>query len=347
VTSARQLGGSTEYVSPGIKGQYTQELVLGTEYEFIPEFKFGASYIHRSLPNIIEDISTDGGNNYLITNPSTDQNAEADKLEAQAMAEMASDPDKAELDQSRADQLRFVNRFDKPSRNYDALQFTATQRFTRNSLLLASYTYSVSKGNYPGLFSTETNQRDPNLTSLYDLPELMANRYGNMGLDRPHNLKIDGFYAFDLKTAGILTLGGSFRVESGVPKNTLGAHPIYGADESFLLARGDIGRSPATASLDTHFAYGYQVNKTTRVEAFVNVFNLLNSQDQLSADDTYTIDSANPIVGGDAEDLQHIKKIDPGSSLEVNEGVAVNKNYGKLDVRQAPRNVQLGFRLTF
>ena len=35
----------------------------------------------------------------------------------------------------------------------------------------------------------------------------MANRYGPLGLDRPHNLKVDGFYLFDLKKAGQLITG--------------------------------------------------------------------------------------------------------------------------------------------
>ena len=347
-----QLGGATEYVSPGIKGQYTQELVLGSEYEFVNNLKFGLSYIHRSLPTIIEDLSTDGGANYLITNPGQDLSGKATELRAQAATLMASaDPQQVQLGKlyaSRADQLDSVSRFDKPVRNYDALQFQATQRFTKNSLLLASYTYSVSKGNYPGLFSTETGQLDPNLTSLYDLPDLMANRYGNLGLDRPHNLKVDGFYAFDLKKAGIVTIGASVRAQSGIPRNTLAAHPIYGADESYLLGRGDIGRSPVTAQVDTHFAYGYQLNKTTRLEAFIRVFNITDQQEQLDVDSRYTVDSANPIVGGDKADLDHSKTIDAaGSALELNASPTPNKNYGKLDTRQGPRNVQLGFRLTF
>ena len=37
-----------------------------------------------------------------------------------------------------------------------------TQRPTKNSLILASYTYSKEQGNFPGLFSTETGQLDPN-----------------------------------------------------------------------------------------------------------------------------------------------------------------------------------------
>ncbi len=357
------LGEGTEFVSPGLKGQYTQELIFGGEYEFLPNFKAGISYIHRSLPVVIEDVSTDGGSNYLITNPGDNFTGEADKLRTEA-AQLLMDAGCADfedtspgcdlqkqalaaLQDDRARQLDSVNKFDKPVRNYDAVQITLSQRPTAKSLVQASYTYSVSKGNYPGLFSTETGQLDPNLTSLYDLPDLMANRYGNLGLDRPHNIKIDGFYLFDLKKSGEITAGASLRAISGIAHNALAAHPIYGSDESYLLPRGAIARSPMTFQGDIHLAYGYRMNKHTKFEGFIRVFNILNSQEELDVDETYTFDSAIPIVGGDEEDLKHVKTIDAGSAAEVNQTVTPNKNFDKLNSRQSPRSIQFGFRVTF
>ncbi|HEU0032442.1 MAG TPA: carboxypeptidase regulatory-like domain-containing protein [Kofleriaceae bacterium] len=357
------LGEGTEFVAPGIKGQYTQELILGSEYEFLPDLKVGLNYIHRTLPTVIEDVSTDGGTNYLIANPGSDFSAEADKLRTQSdqllaqsgcmdFTEVSDTCDRnlqglAALQFDRARQLDSVKAYDKPVRNYDALQLTVQQRPTKRSLLQASYTYSVSKGNYPGLFSTETGQLDPNLTSLYDLPDLMANRYGPLGLDRPHNLKIDGFYQFDLKKAGVLTTGASFRAISGIAHNALAAHIFYGDEESYLLPRGAIERSPVTTQTDLHLSYGYRVNKNTTVEGFVRLFNVFNAQEELDIDEEYTTDSANPVVGGDVNDLAHVKQLDPGSAQEINTTVTPNKNFGKLNARQSPRSVQLGFRVTF
>ncbi len=363
-------GGGIEYISPGFRGQYTDELIFGTEYEIMADMKLGLNYIHRSLPNVIEDISTDGGTNYLITNPGNNFDGEATKLDQQS-AQLFRDSGCKSLDdttascnldklglsaltESRANQLRAVKKFDKPVRNYDAVQLTSTLRATKQSLILASYTYSVSKGNYPGLFSTETGQNDPNITSLYDLPDLMANRYGNLGLDRPHNLKVDAFYVFDLKKAGLLTAGGSFRALSGIAHNVLGAspHPGYGVGESYLLPRGAAPRSPVTTQLDVHLAYGYPLSKTTKLEAFVNIFNLFNKQDELNQDEDYTNDFANPIVGGDMNDLKHVKHFDDAGG-NTNTTVLKNKNFGNTGSSnggaslQAPRNVQLGFRLTF
>ncbi len=355
------LGGGFEYVSPNLKGQYTDEIILGAEYEFMPNLKIGANYVRRTLPVVIEDISVDGGNTYIITNPGFDQSAEAERLAAEAARlSMSSDAQERALGQvmqSRADSLAYVHKLEKPVRNYDAMQLMLTQRPTKQSLVIASYTYSKSRGNYPGLFSTETGQLDPNLTSLYDLPDLMANRYGPMGLDRPHLVKLDGFYAFDLKKAGQLTAGGSFRAQSGIAHNVLAGspHPGYGAGESYLLARGAAPRSPTSTQVDARLAYGYRVNKNTMIEGFVNVFNVFNSQEELNQDENYTYEFANPVINGEFSDLNHVKTLDPITGQEVNASPVKNKNFGNTgsnnaqigNVIQSPRTVQLGFRVTF
>ena len=352
------LGGGFEYVSPGLRGQHTDEVILGAEYEVRPDFKVGSNFIHRNLPVVIEDISVDGGNTYLVTNPGFNFDDEAARLEAKAM-ELASGSESeqalGEVYAQRAASLAAVKHLEKPVRSYDGLQITATQRPTKASLLIASYTYSQSKGNYPGLFSTETGQNDPNITSLYDLPDLMANRYGPLGLDRTHNIKVDGFYQFDLKKAGQIVAGASLRGQSGIAHNVLGAHPTYGSGEAYLLPRGAAARSPFTSELDARISYGHRLTKTTQLEAFVNVFNLFNQQEQLNVDENYTFDSANPIIGGDTDDLRHLKTIDAATGLEANVTPVKNRNFGHTggntsqinSVQQAPRTVQLGFRLTF
>jgi hypothetical protein len=346
----RILGEGPAFLSPGLKGQYTDELILGTELQVFPDFKLGVSYTHRTLPRVIEDISTDGGSNYVITNPGEDFSDEAKKLRDRAAILAATggadDAALAALLFDRADQLDGVSKFEKPVRNYDAVVLSAVQRPTRRSLLQASYTYSVSKGNFAGLYSTETDQLDPNLTSLYDLPDLMANRYGSLGLDRTHNLKIDGFYQFDLKRAGVLTTGASFRALSGIAHNALGAHPIYGPGEAFLLPRGVLARSPVTAQLDLQVGYGRRLGKATTFEGFVRVFNIFDQQDELDVDENYTFDNVLPVIGGRASDLAHVKTLDQ-TGAELNASVTPNKNFGKVTTRQLPRTVQLGMRLTF
>jgi outer membrane receptor protein involved in Fe transport len=341
-----QSGGGIEIVANSTKGQYIDEGILGAEYELMADFKMGINYVHRTLPVAIEDMSTDGGTSYFVANPGENFDDEAQEWDDKAAAVMDSDPDLAAVYATRAANMRTIKNLDKPVRNYDAIQITANQRFSKSAMILASYTYSRSVGNFPGLFSTETGQLDPNLTSMYDLPDLMANRYGPMGLDRPHSLKVDGFYQFDLKKAGLVVLGASFRGQSGIAHNALGAHWAYQQGESYLLPRGSANRSPFTWTTDVKATYGRRIAKGQTVEAFVDVFNLFNRQEELDSDEIYTRNNANPIVGGDFEDLRHAKTLDVGGS-EVNATPVLNKNYGNLNARQAPLSIRFGLRYTF
>lgn len=344
-------GGGAEFITPGLSGQYSDELIVGAEYEVLPDVKVGINYTHKTLPNVLEDIFLPGSPDYGITNPGQNFDDEADKLLAKSATElMSSDPkvrNQGELDQSRAQGMYRIKTYDKPYRTYDGVQVQLTQRPTKNSLVMASYTYSKEQGNFPGLFSTETGQLDPNITSEYDLPGLLANRYGPMGLDRPHLLKLDGFYRFDLKTAGLITVGASLRAQSGIPHNVLAGDPTYGTGESYLLPRGAFERSPTTGQADIHLAYGYRLSKGTTLEIFGDVFNLTNAQQQDTTDENYTFENARPIVGGDMNDLKHIKTVDDFGT-EGNKTPTLNPNFSHtLSYLQAPRSFRFGLRLTF
>src|SRR5262249_36837145 len=187
----------------------------------------------------------------------------------------------------------------------------------------------------------------PNITSAFDVAGQVANRYGRLGLDRPHIVKLDAFHELAVRD-GVLTVGAGFRAESGIAYGPLGATNVsgYGPGESFLLPRGSLHRTPMTAQLDVHLGY-----RRSAVEGFVNVFNLTNQQDELAVDSVYTYDAANPVVGGTPVDLVHLKALEPAgfhpNGIEKRTTVTVNKNFGNTIARQAPRNVQFGVRWRF
>jgi hypothetical protein len=118
--------------------------------------------------------------------------------------------------------------FEKPKRDYNAFTLTAHKRFSHNFILLASYTYSRTVGNYPGLFQASNGQLDPNISTQYDLPELLINRNGPLPNDRPHNFKVTGAYTLPIKSWGNVTVGLNFFTQSGTPIEVLGRHPTYG-----------------------------------------------------------------------------------------------------------------------
>ena len=114
-----------------------------------------------------------------------------------------------------------------------------------------------------------------------------------------------------------------------------------------MLPAGGMGRTPVTGQLDVHIAFARRLSKRSAVEAFVDVFNLFNTQTETNVDQRYTLDAANPIVGGTLADLEHLKALDPETGRELSRVVERNPNFGNVVARQSPRAIQLGLRWLF
>ena len=354
--SEQLLGSSGVLVAPGIKAQYMDEGLLGAEVALPSSFVLGAVLQYRRLGRVIEDVSTDGANTYIIANPGEWSEAEERSL----LAEIASTTDKAARNRLE-NQLRMFRRirsFDRPVRDYHALELTVSRKFQAGLYLSASYTYSRADGNYPGLVSYDNGQIDPNISSQYDLIELLGNRRGKLPQDRPHYVKVDAYRPFEIGD-GVLTIGGRARVLSGIPTNALAAHYLYGADESFLLPRGQLGRTELEHGLDLRVGYKRKLSDGTAAELYVDVFNIYNRQGTFRVDETYAPQyslaaggaggveqNANPISGGAYEDLIWAKAIDR-DGVESTTPLGRNPNFGRTTARYAPAAAQVGFRVTF
>jgi hypothetical protein len=351
------LGASGVLVAPGIQSQYMDEGIAGFEYEVMDDLKVGASFQNRRMGRVIEDVSTDGANTYIIANPGEWSAAEEQAL--QDKIDRTDDP----LTKGRLiSQMRLfqgIRVFDKPRRDYNALQFTLTRRFSKQLYVQGSYTYSRVLGNYPGLISYDNGQVDPNISSQYDLVELLGNRIGPLRTDRPHYIKLDGYYNWDLKKAGELTTGIRYRALSGIPTNALAAHYLYQSDESFLLPRGQLGRTEFDHGLDIHIGYRRKLGKGMDIELFADIYNVYNRQGTFDVDHTYapqfsiqqngsggTRQNANPVSGGTYDDLIWVKVID-SNGVESAAPIGRNPNFHNTVSRYAPAYGRLGMRLTF
>jgi hypothetical protein len=289
-------------------------------------------------------VSVDGTETYIIANPGEfDEGAEAD-----LMAEIADMPDGEEKEalQQQLDDYRKIREFDKPRRRYDAVTLSVRKRFSNDFLLQGSYTYSRLEGNYPGLFSDNNGQLDPNITSQYDLIELLANREGRLPADRPHILKVSGFYRFDLKASGAITLGATVHAQSGKPIELLGSHAYYGAHEVFILPRGAGGRSPWVSQADLRVVWGRELPGGMELSVYVDLLNVINTDATTEVDQVYTNDNVNPIVGGTSEDLKYLKKQD-SSGAETGEPVTKQVNWRNAASYQDPLTARLGMTLAF
>ncbi len=291
-TGATNLGSDATPADLGLKPQSIREFTFGAEYEVGGDVTIGTRGTYRAMINVIEDGSFDDGDHYFIFNPgrigpgTTEENACA-----------------GDAATGRAPQC-----FGRAQRFYRAVEFTATKRFTNNFQFIASYVFSSLIGNYEGLFRNDNGQSDPNITSLFDLQSLLANTYGRLPNDRPHQFKFNGSYRTPFK----LLVSGNFYAQSGVPFNQLIPHPIYGNNEGFGVLRGtaiiptvsaseagfpnvveSIGsnRTPTTMNLDLGVYYPIRVGEGKELRLTGDWFNVFNSQRAVTLDQTFTINS--------------------------------------------------------
>jgi len=295
--------GEVPEVDPALAGQQLEEAVFGFDREVRPGVTFGVAYVQREIVTVVEDVADDDDDGGLIiANPGWDL---AEGLEL-------------------------------ARRDHRELQVRLTARVSRRMRIDASYVLSDTDGNYPGLWSPNNGQIEPNLSSQYDVLDTLANRDGALPHERPHYLKVDGYY-----TLGPVTVGGRLRALSGTPIDALASHERYGTGEVFLLPRGAMGRTPFVASVDLHADYARDLGDGVRLTVFVDLLNATNSQAAADVDDRFTYSNVGPIVGGAYEDLVFAKQ--DGSSNPVSR----NPNFRRTTGRYPPLNARFGVRLTF
>ncbi len=302
-----------EPVDPAIQPQSSDEYLLGAEYELLANVRLGATFTHRNMGAVIEDMSRDDGNTYFLGNPGQG----------------------------------FAKEFPRPTRNYDAVSVFLNRTFGDGWLAQANYTWSRLFGNYPGLFRPENAQLDPNILSDFDLVSLLKNREGLLPYDRTHAIKVFGAKEFAFSKDLSASIGLSYRGNSGTPISYIGGHPLYGPSEAFIIQRGSGGRTPWVNNIDSNVGVNYRMGKTNVVSLTVDVFNIFNFQGVTSVDQNYTFSSVLPVEGGvKAGDLTPgmVDNIDTGEKLTEEE---LNPNFKKPTQYQAPRQIRLGLKYTF
>ena len=338
--------GSGVLIAPGVKGQYLDEAVLGVEYAVLKDLKLGLALHDRRLGRVLEDVSPDNTETYILSNPG--EFPEEEEAALRTEIERTTDPDERARLEHLLEVFTGIRNFDRPTRVYQAVQVTAVKQFSDAFYLQASYTYSRNRGNFPGLYSPDSGAILPNITAQYDLIELLANREGPLPNDRPHDLKVDGYYRLDLAGAGLFTAGARVRIASGAPIDALASNNMYGFDESFVLPRGAMGRTGFDLGTDVHLGYGRKLADGVELEVFTDLFNVVNRQAPSYLDETYTHDNVNPIVGGDGEDLVWAKTQDgDGNEPDAPLPPTRNRNFRNAETRTPPFMARLGARLTF
>jgi hypothetical protein len=289
--AVQNLGAHPTPIDAGLKPQTVNEWTVGFEHEAWSNITFGIRGVYRAQGTVIEDGSFDDGENYLLFNPGEPlppggAGGPVGNTEYRACTE-------------------FHQCFGRARRFYRALELTANRRFANRFSFNTSYVFSSLTGNYEGLFRNDNGQSDPNITSLFDLTSLLANTYGRLPNDRPHQFKFNGSY----ETPFRLMVSANFYVQSGTPFSLLIPHPVYGNNEGFLDPRGTslipnqgensfgvtsavgTNRTPTTYNLDIGVYYPIRFSEDMQLRFTADWFNVTNTQRAVTLDQTYLINS--------------------------------------------------------
>jgi hypothetical protein len=284
------LGGNADDIDPNAKLSYYNEWVAGTEYTLPRDLTVGIRYVHRDIGRVLEDVQPyptvavslglpgAATANYLLTNPGPNTPVNQD-IPGVTVG------------------------FESPVHNYNAVEFTANKRLSNSWALISSYRWSRLTGNFEGFFRNDNGQSDPGISSLYDYPTndptftaIGTPRFGYVGdirflgtagngplpLDRTHDVKVYGTYAFDMG----LNLSLGLELESGAPLTAFAAHPIYDTGgeipltargAGFQTSNGFQTRTPWTKPVNAGASYNLKVG-ARNLALIADVFNVFNTQ---------------------------------------------------------------------
>jgi hypothetical protein len=282
-------GVGADTIDPDAKLTYTNEVVFGIDREIMRNTTFGVRYVFRNMPQVLEDIANCpmvayelpqtsaicGSVEYILTNP------------------------KSSIPVAAGTEFLGAH-FDDPVHKYNSLEFMLNRRGA-NWSTMSSYRFSRLRGNFEGFFRDDNGQSDPAISSLYDFPtndpsyapfyaslqagdiRFLGDKNGILPLDRPHQVKLYGNYAW---TSG-LNVGAGVNLSSGRPFTPFAANPNYGSDgEIPTAARGSgiqtidgfLKRSPFESQVDLQASYAIRTGGERRVTFLADVFNLFNQR---------------------------------------------------------------------
>lgn len=234
-------GQSRYLTSNNLISPHTDEITVGLEREIVYDIALGVTGVAKWFSNLWEDDEVN-----LIWNENATQ----------------------VLGGRYAGEINDIYRLRTPDeafRRYQALQFTARQRFPDKKLqLIASYSLSRNFGN------TATN-----LTANLDLAQQNPYYIGNLANDRRHVFKASGSYKLPLD----FVLGANVDYQSGTPFNLYYYNDWYLAYNNLREPQGVHGRNPGWWTADVRITKDVDLRKFGKMEASFDVFNLLNNRD--------------------------------------------------------------------
>jgi outer membrane receptor protein involved in Fe transport len=319
-----------EPADPRLKAPSTEEFSAGYETKLTDRLKIGVRGVYSRLVNAVEDrCDLQGndaafaftGNGCVLMNPGSGDYGRGifptltlpGGVIEQVLCTNGFNPEEGRVSGP-------CLALPEAKRTYQGIALSVEQRFSPDTYLLGSYVYSRLRGNYDGAFN-ELGQSDPNTNLDFDYPGLLANAYGKLANDRPHQFKLAGFHRLPFG----MTVGVNAYYRSGTPEDKLGSFAlINGAPVPLYLdPRGSQGRTPADWDTDLHFDYTLPV-RGLHASLIVDVFRVFNRQTVLRTNPFYNFDG-----------------------FQSDNSIQTNPDYGKPILRADPRLARVGLRIWF
>jgi outer membrane receptor protein involved in Fe transport len=304
--------GLGELVDPNTNPMYTDEYILGFEYEVRRDLAVGITAVSRELGSVVEDISLDGGETFFLTNPGGTY----------------------VINPATGDALVEPVVFPSAVREYKSIELTLNKRYTSNWQLFSSYVYSENEGNYGGLFRQDTGLNAPHITGAFDGPEMLEGAFGPLPNDRTHHFKVYGSYNWPFR----LVTGFFGQYMSGTPISKFGFDE-FGNAERFVTPRGTEGRTPDLAHLDLHLAYPIDLPSSLELQVIADIFNVTNQQSATVENQIWTF-------------AERQRTVDPGECGGPGTGPGTscpegNPLWGSAIAFQPPRSLRIGLKLSW
>ncbi len=300
---------------------YQDEAILGFQQSINEAWSYGVRGIYRKLHNAIDDMEIsatgacgpDGYIGWVMANPGkkvtvwgdTDCDGSADgwvtvDTAKEGWAMYRQDGVDADGDPI----MTYIGQrgWEKPKRDYKALELQLDRAWDGKWSMNASYTLAYGRGNAEGPVNSDTDFSDTGRTENFDDPWVNYNGYGYLANDRRHQFKLRGAYAItdnwlvgatlDARSGGPVT---GFGV--GNPYDSTVYHSYYvcveNCDSDFSgervyahSSRGGYGRLPWSYELGASVTWLKSFNETNLKVKFA-VYNLTNQQKKLSVNQEY------------------------------------------------------------
>jgi hypothetical protein len=291
---------------------YQDELILGFQTMINEQWSWGVRGTYRRLTNAIDDLAItstgiicDGepvSNGYIMGNPGRVATIFSDTdCDGENDAFVDVDTSQTGWAMYDADGNYLGDQpYEKPSRNYKALELALDRAWDGKWMFNAAYTLAFNKGNAEGPVNTDTDFGDTGRTENFDDPWVNYGGYGYLPNDRRHQFKLRGTYGF----GSDWRVGMTLNVQSGRPISAFGtANPFD--NESYhsffictancddpataeyeLLGRGSQGRTPWTFDIGANVTWQHTFGSVD-VLAKLAVYNLLDQERVLEVDESY------------------------------------------------------------